>query len=40
MTEFLMAATIVMALGSVMLKGYPTNNVERHKKQLAAMLVE
>ena len=40
MTEFLVAATIVMALGSVVLKGHLAGNVERYKKELAEMLVE
>ncbi len=40
MTEFLVAATIIMALGSVVLKGYLAGNVERYKKQLADMTVE
>ncbi len=40
MTEFLVTATIVMALGSVLLKGYLAGNVERYKKELAEMIVE
>jgi hypothetical protein len=40
MTEFLVAITIIMALGSVLLKGYLGGNVERYKKELADMVVE
>lgn len=40
MTEFLVTATILMALSSVLLKGYLATNVERYKKELADMTVE
>ncbi len=40
MTEFLVAVTILMALGSVLLKGHLAGNVERYKKELANMIVE
>ena len=40
MTESLVTAAILMALGSVLLKGYLAKNVERYKNELADMNAE